>query len=192
MSGAHGVQFFDGSDSLAGAVSTFLAQGLEKGERLLLLARPIHVKAIADGLAEQGHSLETLTRDGRLLLLDARETLLGLVHNGRISQSAFETLIATPVRAAAARGPIRAFGELVDMLALDDNLPASDELEALWNQLVAATPLTLLCGYTSATFADPRCGQTMPAICARHTHVQQREDDLLANWLLARHTASIS
>ena len=187
--GRHTVQFFDGPESLGADVARFFAEGLVGGDRLLLVARPMSVRAIEEGLAGYGIGIATLEDQQRLTVLDAEATLRTVMYNGRPSADAFERTLAAPVRALAAQGPVRGYGELVDILAGRDNIRASQELEDLWNALLAVTPLQLYCGYTSATFADGRNARAMHHICHQHTEVRTNHSDLLAEWLLSQNAS---
>jgi len=110
--------------------------------------------------------------------------------SGRPSADAFERTVAGLVRRQATRtnGKLRVYGELVDLLACDDNLRASDELELLWLELLREWPVRLHCGYTGATFTNERTAPVMKRICERHDAVQRCDTDLLANWLLTQNT----
>ena len=186
----HTVQFFDGPESLGADVAQYFADGVSAGDQLLLLARPIHVRAVEEGLAALGLSTATLENERRLTLFDVDSTLRGLMCNGRPDRHAFDRLFAAPVRTLAAQGSVRGYGELVDVLAGHGNIRASQELEDLWNELLAATPIQLHCGYTAATFADGRNARAMRSICHQHTHVCTNRSDLLAEWLLSQHTTN--
>lgn len=152
-----------------------------------MAARAPHVQAVLDELARQGEDVPFLVRSGRLTILDAETALRGLMSHGRPSAEAFERLLGAPVRRLASRGPVRVFGELVDVLASTGNVRASLELETLWNRLLEQTPIRLHCGYSAATFADVRAARAMKAICGQHTHVHLNAEDVLAEWLLSEH-----
>ena len=63
------------------------------------------------------------------------------------------------------------------------------ELEVFWNTLAAEESFTLLCGYSSAHFGDPRDAEALHRICRAHSRVESHPGDLLATWLLnGRHS----
>ena len=70
--GSHTVQFYERDEFLLEAVGKFLRAGLERDERLLVICTREHADALLERLAplNAGHAAE-----GRLTLLDARETL---------------------------------------------------------------------------------------------------------------------
>ena len=49
---------------------------------------------------------------------------------------------------------------------------------------------TLRCGHASAHFAASTAGGVMRRVCQLHHHVERRERDLLANWLLETQVAN--
>ena len=50
-------------------------------------------------------------------------------------------------------------------------------------------PFTLFCGYASGHFGDPRTAAALVDICAAHTHLHRKADDLLAEFLLEQNAA---
>ena len=166
MSARHTVQFFDGPESLGRNVAAFMVEGIAQGEHLILVARAAHVEAVADAMALSGFLLRELVASRQMTVVDAAAMLRRLMFNGRP----------------------RVYGELVDLLACDDNLRASEELELLWLQLLREWPVRLHCGYTGATFANERTAPGMKRICEHHDAVHRCDSDLLANWLLAQNT----
>jgi hypothetical protein len=67
--------------------------------------------------------------------------------------------------------PIRAYGEMVDLLWQDGNGEGAIKLEMLWNQLAGTYDFALLCGYAFGHFyketRDPRYQQ----VCDLHSEV---------------------
>ena len=160
------------------------------GTHLVLVARARNIETIAERLAGSGVPLSELADQGRLTTFDTAATLRTLMVNGRPNPAAFEEALASPIRELSAlhAGGIRAYGELVDVLAADDNIRASEDLERLWNGALTNIPrMQLYCGYSAAHFADERIARSMKSICGHHQHVRRNESDLLANWLLQQH-----
>jgi hypothetical protein len=187
----HVVQFFDGPESLGESVALFLADGYRAGETLLVVAKPHHVRAIAEPLRRFGHPVEDLVAKGRLTVLDAAAALRKFMRRGKPDAARFDEALGGLVRELAARRRLRIYGEMVEILAEEANYRGADQLEALWNGLAERTPLKLFCGYSSAHFAAPNVGDALRSICDRHHQVHQNQTDLLGNWLLAnRRTAS--
>jgi hypothetical protein len=182
----HVVQLFDVVDSLGPGVATFLSRGLEADGSLLVVARPQHAEAIKIGLADLGYDPAALAADGRLTLLDARDTMRQFMRGGLPDRVLFEHTVGDSVRrlVAGSKGQLHAYGEMMDILAEEGSYQAVDALEGLWNELGAIESFSLLCGYASSHFAAPRAGERLRAICQHHTRVDRGHDDMLGNWLL--------
>ena len=188
VASAHSVQLFDDSESLAGTVAAFLFDGWRRGEPLLVAARPTHWALISRDLAARGCPIEQTIREERLVVLDAAATLATFVQNGNPLPDRFTETVARVVGDLSARfgTRLRIYGEMVDILAAQGEFAAAHKLEQLWNQLAAAYSFTLLCGYESGHFGDPRSDSILRAICEAHDHATAGPHDLLASWLLAQ------
>jgi hypothetical protein len=187
----HLCQFFDSDESRAEAVSAFIAQGLRLDEQLIVIARPVHWAAIIDRLESLNVPAGRELASGRLIVKDAMDSLRRLSSGGRPSPELFDHVIGAPVRDLGGRRRVRAYGEMVDILAQRGDLRCALELEALWNGLAASFPLSLMCGYSAAHFVSASTHAPLRAICAAHTSVRRHEQDALGNWLLsAAHTTA--
>ena len=183
----HLVQLFDDTESLAQTVADFLYAGWVKGQTLLVVARPLGWAATLKQLLVLGCNVQEATASGRLLALDAGTTLAGFSKNGLPCADLFHEQVGGLVRHLSASNPagLQIYGEMVDILAAQGDYVAAHQLEELWNDLGAHCPFTLLCGYSSANFADPRTASALQAICRSHTHATVKPTDLLGAWLLS-------
>lgn len=71
---------------------------------------------------------------------------------------------------------IRAFGEMVDILHRGGRLSAVLRLEELWNELLAAERIALLCAYALDPFDRAEPTRTVPRIVDVHSHLMPVED----------------
>lgn len=183
----HIVQLFDDTDSLAQTVADFLYEGYTKGQTLLVAARPHGWTATLKQLLTLGCNVSEATASGRLLAVDAATTLAGFSQNGCPRADLFHEQVGALVRHLLDRNPagLRIYGEMVDILAAHGDYWAAEQLEDMWQDLGAECPFTLLCGYTSANFADPRTAAALQAICRSHSHSTVKPADLLGAWLLS-------
>jgi len=183
----HFVQLFDDTDSRGHAVGGFLYQGWRQGQALLVVARPHEWATTLKQLISLGCDVPEATAAGRLVALDAATTLATFSENGLPRRDRYQERIGSLVRRLAAEHPagLSIYGEMVDILAAQGDYTAAEQLEGLWNELGAECPFTLLCGYTSAHFADARTATALEAICGSHTHVTANPTDLLGSWLLS-------
>jgi hypothetical protein len=182
----HILQLFDTPESLGNVVSAFLNEGWEQGEHLLVVAKPRHWSRIVERLRRRGVSENDAIEQGRLTVLDAMAMLPQIMRGHRPDPERFQHTIGTLVArlASRTRGGLRAYGELVELLAEEGNYEGARQLEELWNDLRQQHQFTLLCGYSAAHFADTRTAFSLKAICSCHTRVQRNTSDLLGSWLL--------
>ena len=103
----HIVQLYQDNDFYGEAISHFAAEGLVRGESIILVATQPHWKNISGRLRGKGFDTERLFRDGQLTLLDADETLpkfmAGKLPDGRI----FKPLAKQTIARARAGGKFR-------------------------------------------------------------------------------------
>jgi hypothetical protein len=191
VSTEHLVHLFDDSSSLAQTLAGYLFEGWERGQTLLVVARLEHWNMTAAHLSDLGFPVDDEIESERLIVRDAVATLAMITRGGSPDRLLFEEHIAKPVRHLHARSgqPVRIFGEMVDILAGQGDFVAAQRLEELWNALGATASLTLLCGYSSASFGDPRTAPSLRDICGLHTEAAAKPADLLASWLLANRNA---
>ena len=158
--GEHMVQLYGGDDRLLTRnVSRYLAEGLRRGDGLVVIATPEHTSAIAGHLVEEdsGAAIDAAVA-GRLVLLDAVETLARFLVDGRPDQALFRSVVgeAIPaVRAQAATGSVRAFGEMVSLLWDAGRHQAAARLEELWNDTLAESCCSLFCATASTSSTAP-------------------------------------
>jgi hypothetical protein len=182
----HIVQFFDTDESRAQNVAIFLAQGYAAGEPMVVIARPASWAAMIEPLQELGVPVRDATASGMLVVKDASETLRKLSRQGTPDPHLFEDVVGAAVTALAAKSGrrIRAYGEMVDMLAQRSDFDDAIRLEALWNDLSERTPIFLLCGYSAAHFVATGTHRALMEICRAHTDVHRHASDPLADWVL--------
>jgi signal transduction histidine kinase len=71
--------------------------------------------------------------------------------------------------------PIRAYGEMVDLLWRAGNQQAAIQLEELWNDLGRVHRFDLLCAYVMGNFHQQAHGDAFEHICRTHSHVTPSE-----------------
>jgi hypothetical protein len=180
----HDVQLFDSSKSLADTVTEFLVRGLEGGENAIVVATPAHCELLAGRLDEAGWNMRRLINANRLVVADAERTLEKFMRRGTPSPVAFDELVGTMVQRLSNGKRVWIYGEMVDVLAAHGNYRGAQQLEQLWNLLGQRECFSLLCGYASAHFGDPRTADALRSICELHDCVHRKPDDMLAEFLL--------
>ena len=126
------------------------------GEGALIIAGADHGEAFAAELESLGFDLPQLARDGRMIVLDASETLSRLMLRGlpnadRLKAQTLEGPMAQ-LCAASEAGRFRVYGEMVGLLWAAGSVTAALEVEDLWNMALGAGLFSLFCGYPIDVF----------------------------------------
>jgi hypothetical protein len=166
---AHFVQFYRDDSELIEALRSFVADGVWRFERVLIIATPEHRALLEERLQRKQLDLGSLESTRQVTVIDARECLRRFIVNGRPDGPRFFATVGEDVRQRIGAGRrLRAFGEMVDVLWRDGNREGALELEALWNDLGRDYSFTLFCAYATDRVApgsaDEQC------VCALHQH----------------------
>jgi hypothetical protein len=170
---AHIVQFYGEHDRFfARNVGRYLAEGLKRGEGLLVIAKPDHRQAFAREL-DRPSVVPALT-EGRLVFLDSRATLDRLSVGGQPDRDAFLRVVGEAIRQVQIRSGtprLRAYGDMVGVLWDEGNREAALQLESYWNELLSGGDISLFCGYPVDLFGPEfATAEIDPVLCA-HTHL---------------------
>jgi signal transduction histidine kinase len=172
--GWHLVQFYERDAFLVDEVGKFFQASLLRGDAALLIATPEHRQAVAAHRALNGMSEDS---QGELAMFDAREMLARFMVGGLPDEALFLASVGATVRRACQGGTRRvaAFGEMVALLVEDGQTEGALRLEALWNELGAATPLSLMCAYPMRLFGGSEHVESFRHVCALHGAVRPVE-----------------
>ena len=170
----HAVKFYNDEASLGRTVADFLAPGLRDRLPGIVIATPAHRQMIARELTQRRLDVEGLERDGDLQMLDAEEVLTRFMNGDRPDPVRFNAVVDELIeRACKGRRPcpIRAYGEMVDVLWRRANAEGAIQLEMLWNRVTTAQ-FSLLCGYAVGNFYKEIVnGPTRQTVCDQHNHI---------------------
>jgi hypothetical protein len=172
--GEHLVQLY-GSDEplLARNVSRFLAEGLRRGDGLVVIATPAHEAAFRRQLFEEYPSAALALEGERLVFLDAQATLGRLSLDGGPHPARFRQVIGDVVHAVRERcdsGHVRGYGEMVALLWCEGHRDAAIRLEEYWNDLLREGGLSLFCAYPIDIFSGRTDLDGLRSILEAHTH----------------------
>lgn len=170
----HAVQFYKDDDSLTATVADFLAEGITTGQPGLVIATPSHTESISRGLTKRGIDVALLKTTGELQFFDAHTMLSSFMRDGSPDHALFRSNVGRTIRQLCGERPpcpIRAYGEMVDVLWQDGNADGAIKLEILWNQLAAAFDFSLLCGYAVGHFYKETRDPRYQDVCEQHSHV---------------------
>ncbi|MDP9114271.1 MAG: MEDS domain-containing protein [Acidobacteriota bacterium] len=156
---------------VADAVSLFASAGLRKGETVLLIMASSHYDPIRERLESSGFDLAALEASGQLICEDAAGLLSTFVFNGTVDENEFKTSLIGMIEKAKIgqdgnERPVRVFGEMVDLLWKADPL-TTQRLEELWNDVIEAESVPLLCAYS---LAGTKHSDFPEALIACHSH----------------------
>ena len=168
----HAVQFYDEESFLFDTVAKFLSAGLSAGDRIFVIATRHHTECFLARM--DAHDLEQARATGRITILDAEVTLKRLMVDGMPDTDRFHDLLAEVMGSESSEtrsAPLRAYGEMVDLLAKAGNVRAAIRLEELWHQVLEKIPFSMLCAYLMGAFHQPGDSEHLTEVCATHTHV---------------------
>jgi hypothetical protein len=168
----HAVQFYGNDQALVTTVGGFISEGLIAGQPAILIATPAHTAAILDELSRRLIDVHHAKHIGDLVCLDAEETLSTFMAGDVPDPGAFRKNVGDAIDQALGgrvRTPVRAYGEMVDVLWKRGRSEAAIKLEILWNELAATHAFQLLCGYSMGNFYKQ--AEYFEQVCQQHTHV---------------------
>jgi signal transduction histidine kinase len=170
----HVVQFYESDHFLVATVADYIADGLLRGEPVVIIATPMHRDAFAARLRDRGVDAEAVKREGRLTMLDARDMLAGFMLGSTPDAKRFKGVVGGLIEGILGGGgqsSVRAYGEMVDVLWRDGNTDGAIQLEELWNDLAATCSFTLLCAYNMGNFYKEAHANQFHEVCRRHSRV---------------------
>ncbi len=145
----HAVHLYRDQRGLIDALALFAGTGLFEGDAVILVATSPHVVAVTQRLEGAGFDMNEVRRWGQLSVIDAPTLLSRFMVDGLPDGAAFGAVVGETLGRAQAGGRhrrVRVYGEMVDLL-WKQNLRAAIRLEELWNAVIEAHPISLLCSY---------------------------------------------
>jgi hypothetical protein len=169
------VKFYDDERSLGRTVAEFLAPGLLERLPAIVIATRDHRTLIARELGARGVNVSQLEQDGDLQMLDADDVLARFMVGTNPDPVRFHATVDELIaRACKDRPPcpVRAYGEMVDVLWKRANPEGAIRVEMLWNRVATQAQFSLLCGYAVGNFyKEVATGPTFTTVCDQHNHV---------------------
>ncbi len=175
----HSVKFYTDEQTLGRTVAEFLAPGLHRREPAIVIATPEHRTLIATELRQRSLNVSALERDGDLQMLDADAVLSRFMVGDDPDPVAFHATVDEVIARACKDRlpcPVRAYGEMVDLLWKRANAEGAIRLEVLWNRVATQAQFSLLCGYAVGNFyKELSKGPTIQTVCEQHNHIVPEE-----------------
>jgi CheY-like chemotaxis protein len=175
--GSHTAQFYESERFLHRAIERFLAPAMTQGAPAVMIARPRTFEIVADQLSTgtDFSRLRPFEASGSIRFVDVDEALAGFMRGDVPDAGQFElgfsNLLAEIRRDGRAEGPIRIYGEMVDVLCREGRFGAAIRLEELWNGMFGGPEVSALCGYALEAFDDDLTACHFRNVCQQHTHV---------------------
>jgi excisionase family DNA binding protein len=168
----HIVQFYESDAFLLQAVRDHVGKALRAGDGAIVIATGDHGAGIDEHLATAGIDVDDARARGQYVALDAADTLAQFMVDGQPDAARFDAVVGTLMRRMSATyGNVRAFGEMVAILALAGNHAGATRLEALWNDLATQQTFSLLCAYPMDRLDGEAAGQMIGEVCGQHASV---------------------
>jgi hypothetical protein len=153
-------------------VSEYLLPAIQDGDGAIVVATPDHRRSFERHLADVGVDVAAARAHGAYLALDASETMRGFMAADWPDPAGFWQAISPMLRQAAKAGrPVRVFGEMVALLWDAGLIDAAIEVEAMWNEMGAQYPFSLLCAYPAQPAACAHQLDALTEVCRAHTQV---------------------
>ncbi len=131
------VQFYESDELLCDLVARFLLPATNSQAYALAVVTPSHKSGIRAALAGRSIDVDAVVASGRLAFADAEATLARFMVGPMPDWDLFRTTITDLVPPAASQRamPVRAYGEMVDVLWAEGNFKAAVRLEQMWNDV---------------------------------------------------------
>ena len=167
----HAVQFYGTDESLFNTVAAFISEGLIAGQPAVVIATSAHCEAVLAELSRRLIDVDAAKQIGDLVCMDAEETLATFMASDLPDADAFKRNVGNVIeQTLGGRAiPVRAYGEMVDVLWKRGQVDAAIRLEILWNELAQTHRFELLCGYSMGNFYKQIA--QYETVCGQHTHV---------------------
>lgn len=167
----HLAQFYDSEGALLENLGRFVAAGLARGESVIIVATPEHLRELASRLDGKNVDLRSAVAEDRYITVDAEMGLASFMLQNWPDDQRFGAFVEQLIRRAAINNRrVRVFGEMVALLWTRGQAAATVRLEHLWQQFCKSHSFALFCAYPKADLTkDPT--ESFAEICAAHTQI---------------------
>jgi hypothetical protein len=175
----HIVQLYQDEEFYGEAISHFAAEGLVRGESIILVATKPNWKNISARLSAKGFQPDELFAQGQLTLLDADETLPKFMRGNEPDGAIFKPLAKETIAKARRGGKfprVRWWGEMVNVLYVDGNPGGSNHLEQFFDQVAHEEQVAIFCSFLMDKFDPKIYDEAFGHVCCTHSHVIPADD----------------
>lgn len=177
---AHIVQLYQDDEFFGEAISHFAAEGLVRGESIILVATLPHWKIISERLLRKGFNLEELQRRDQLTVLDADHSLPKLLDDNMPHAATFKEIAQKTIERARGGGKyprVRWWGEMVNLLYLHGNRQGSIRMEELVNEVAHEEQVAFFCSFFMDKFDASIYRGPLGDVCRTHTNLIPAENE---------------
>jgi hypothetical protein len=175
----HIVQLYQNADFYGEAISHFAAEGLVRGESIIIVATAPNWANISGRLVGKGFTPDDLLRRGQLTVLDADETLPKFLVDNQPDGKIFKGLAEATIERARAGGKfprVRWWGEMVNVLYVEGNQSASTRLEELFDEVAHEQSISIFCSFHMDKYDPTIYDRAFGDVCRTHAHIIPAED----------------
>lgn len=176
---SHILQLYDGDAFLAAAVAHFAAEGLKRGEAVLLTASRQHAADIRRALRALDADAGGAERNGQLVLGDVDEALSKVMANGALDAQRFDASAGAALEDALGDprfGGVRWWGEMTTTLCRRGELAPGLQAERLADDTAKKYGATVFCSYQCDHYDASGYDATLTELCSIHSHVIPADD----------------
>lgn len=179
----HVVFFYDDDAELAQKVGGYVLDGIRHGGAAIVAGTRSHRLSLARMLVGAGVDLAAGRAAGTYSELDASEAIARFVVSDHADPASFWSEITPLIRRAAGSGrPVRVFGEIVSLLWDAGLVNAAIEVEAMWNELGAQFPFSLVCTYPIRAVVADAHADPLTEVCRAHSAVAGEPPPSMRGW----------
>ena len=185
-SDGHVVQLYTDDAFLLEVLAGFIGGAIAAGNGSLVIATRAHAESLEQSLRGRGIDCEKAIRQGRYIVLDARELLPRLMVNGSVDEARFTEIIRNSLTQLRDSGlpenrRLAVFGELVALLWAEGKPQEAIRVEQMWNKLAERHHFFLLCAYPVTGFSGETHVEPFLEMCREHSGVVPNEGNVNSN-----------
>jgi CheY-like chemotaxis protein len=170
----HEAQFYSDDTTLVERLADLVHSALKSDSAAVVVATERHRCSLVRKLASLGAESARAQAAGRLVLLDATETLSKIIVDRLPDSDRFSEVIGSVLAKANSSTPphrscVTVFGEMVALLWADGHQEATICLEELWNGLASKHHFSLRCAYPVKASHDAENSQLVMSVCPVHS-----------------------
>ena len=175
---SHIVQLYDADEFVVAAVGVFAAEGLKRGEAVILTGTEEHRRALRRSLVGRDVDYDDAVRRGQLLAYDTRDSAAAVLADGAPERgrcAAFFREVLDKARRGGRFARVRWWGETSNVLHHQGYSRAARILEEVGDAAAKEHGIAVFCSFLCDRFA-PEGYPELRGVCGLHSHVIPAQD----------------